>query len=184
MRTMKNGNIRILNLDLFLQKAKSFENTSYSGLFNFLRYIEQIRINDIDEEPAVQYNENDDAVRLFSIHHSKGLQFPVVILPRMESKLKPNSISENALYDSEYGIGLMHINSKERYSHESIKYYLIKKKKEDEERQEKIRLLYVGLTRASEKLIITMVPTDDDYKQILGEEKKTTSRKKSPKKGK
>lgn len=184
MRTMKNGNIRILNLDLFLQKAKSFENTSYSGLFNFLRYIEQIRINDIDEEPAGQYNENDDAVRLFSIHHSKGLQFPVVILPRMESKLKPNSISENALYDSEYGIGLMHINAKERYAHESIKYYLIKKKKEDEERQEKIRLLYVGLTRASEKLIITMAPTDDDYKQILGEEKKTTSRKKSPKKGK
>lgn len=180
MRSMKNGNIRISNLDLFLQKANSFESTSYSGLFNFLRYIEQIRINDIDESPAAQYDENDDVVRLVSIHSSKGLQYPVVILPRMESRLKPRSVTENVLYDSEYGVGLMYINHKERYSHESIKYHLIKQKKEDEERQEKIRLLYVGLTRASEKLILTMLTTNDDYQEVVEEElkeKKTTKRK-------
>lgn len=177
MRTMKNGSIRIANLDLFLQKAKEFESTSYSGLFNFLRYIEQIKINDIDESPAAQYDENDDVIRLVSIHSSKGLQYPIVILPRMESKLKPYSTKENALYDSEYGVGLMHINHRERYSHESIKYYLIKKKKDDEERQEKIRLLYVGLTRASEKLIVTFTVTNDDYKEIVKEKKKPVKRK-------
>ena len=171
MRTMKNGNIRISNLDLFLLKAKAYEETSYSGLFNFLRYIEQIKINDIDESPASSYDEHDDVIRLLSIHSSKGLEYPVVILPNLDSKLKPFNKTATVLYDKEYGIGLMDINYKERYAHESIKYNLIKTKKEDEEKQEKIRLLYVGLTRAKEKLILAFKTKSENYKELFKEEK-------------
>ena len=116
MRTMKNGNIRIANLDLFLLKAKAFEETSYSGLFNFLRYIEQIKTNDIDESPAAVYDEKDDVIRLLSIHSSKGLEYPIVILPNLESKLKPFNTTPKVLYDTDYGVGLMDINLVNRKS--------------------------------------------------------------------
>lgn len=171
MRTMKNGNIRIANLDLFLLKAKAFEETSYSGLFNFLRYIEQIKTNDIDESPAAVYDEKDDVIRLLSIHSSKGLEYPIVILPNLESKLKPFNTTPKVLYDTDYGVGLMDINVDERYAHESIKYRLISNKKDDEEKQEKIRLLYVGLTRAKEKLVLAMKTKSEDYATLFEEEK-------------
>lgn len=179
MRNMTNGNIRIENLDLFLNKAKAFESTSYSGLFNFMRYIEQIKINQIDESPATVYNENDDAIRLISIHQSKGLEYDVVIIPNLDSSLKPKNDNKEVVFDKDYGIGAMEVDLENKNKHISIKKYLIDKKKQDEEKQEKIRLLYVGLTRAREKLVLSMKVNNDLYFDLFKEEKpkKTKSKK-------
>ena len=80
IRSMPGGKKRLLNIQALKEKAVAYDETSYKGLFNFLRYIEKIQYLAKDDGEASTVNENDNIVRIMSIHKSKGLQFPVVFL--------------------------------------------------------------------------------------------------------
>ena len=101
---MPNGKRRHLNIEALKQKAVNYENISYKGLFNFVRYIEKIQYLDVDDGEASTSSENDNAVKIMTIHKSKGLQFPIVFLCNTTGKMKPDT--DKIAFDEEGGIGV------------------------------------------------------------------------------
>ncbi len=154
--SMKNGRVRVANLDILLNVAITFESTSYVGLYNFVSYIEKMRERDDDEGVAQVFTENENVIRLMSIHKSKGLEFPVVIMPNMDKQYNNQKKKKEVVFDEEYGASLCAVNYKYRYLLETLKRKIINKNKKDEENCENERLMYVAFTRAREKLILSL----------------------------
>ncbi len=153
VRLMPNGKLRQANLKKLFEKAKDYEKISFKGLFNFIIFIEKIAkqpSNDMTSAKII--GENDDVVRLMSIHKSKGLEFPIVILCGAEKKINMQDMNEKIIYDQDLGIGVNYIKGGVEYSTLSKEAIKIKIKKESI--SENMRILYVALTRAKEKLII------------------------------
>jgi len=152
--TMPAGNKRQANLDMLIEKAKSYENTSYRGLFNFLRYIDKLKKYDVDYGEATLLGENENLVRIMSIHKSKGLEFPIVILAGMSKSFNNRDAAASVVIDAELGIGASAVNLKKRTKSPTVIKNAIGHKIRLDNMYEELRVLYVALTRAKEKLIM------------------------------
>lgn len=152
---LPSGEIRQANLRLLLKKAKSYESTGYKGLFNFINYINNAREAGSDLGSAKQLGENQNVVRIMSIHKSKGLEFPVVFLSGLGKLFNKEGFRQPVLLHKNLGIGPNYIDTSLRYSYPTIAREAIKCRMQYEELSEEMRLLYVAMTRAKEKLILT-----------------------------
>lgn len=157
---MPSGRRRKANLDAMIDMALSFEKTSYKGLFDYIRYIEKLKKYDSDQGEATVFSDQDDLVRIMSIHKSKGLQFPVVFLSGMSRKFNTRSLNDAVLVDAELGIGCDYVDLENKVKIPSLKRAAIRKKLETDQLGEELRVLYVAMTRAEEKLILTATTGD------------------------
>ncbi len=148
------GDVRMANLKLLFEKARQFESSSFKGLFNFLNYISRVREKS-DTVSAKVMDESHNVVRIMSIHKSKGLEFPVVILSGCAKKFNRRSVAGKVLLHKDMGFGIECINPKLMVSYPSIQKKAVADMILREEMAEELRVLYVALTRAKEKLIIT-----------------------------
>lgn len=151
---MSGGNARKANLDMLVQKARQYEKTSYSGLFNFLRYIEKLRKYEVDYGEAQCESEEDDVVRIMSIHKSKGLEFPVVIIGNMGKEYNIEDTKRTIIYDSDYGIGMTDVDLKYRIRRDTAYRNMLAVKIMSDNIGEELRVLYVAMTRAIDRLIM------------------------------
>lgn len=148
------GNIRQANLRLLTDKAYDFEKTSMRGLFNFLRYIEKLSVSSGNVSTAKTLGENDNVVRLMSVHKSKGLEFPIVLMCGLNKKFNRVDIAKNILRHKTYGIAPKYINPDERIYKETFPRLALKNVVKVENLSEEMRVLYVAMTRAVDKLIL------------------------------
>ena len=153
--SMPGGAQRKANLDMLIEKARAYESTSYKGLFHFVRYIEQLQKYDVDYGEASIEDEHADTVRVMTIHKSKGLEFPVVIVAGMGKRFNMQDARSAVALHAGMGVGLDAVNLEYRTKIPSIIKKVIQKEEALESLGEELRVLYVALTRAKEKLIIT-----------------------------
>lgn len=151
---MPDGNQRKANLEMLVEKARVFETTSYKGVFNFVRYIERLQKYDIDYGEANVEDESADVVRIMSIHKSKGLEFPIVFVAGMNGKFNTQDIRGSVMVHPEFGIGLDAVDVKMRTKIPTILKKVIQREIKLENTGEELRVLYVALTRAKEKLVM------------------------------
>ena len=149
---MPNGKLRQANLKILFQRAKQFEQTSFKGLFNFINFINKLRNSSGDMGSAKILGENEDVVRIMSIHKSKGLEFPVVFTCGFGKQFNLMDLNKSILYHDDLGLGPDYVDLERRNSYAKE---AIKKKILFETLSEEMRILYVAFTRAKEKLIIT-----------------------------
>ena len=152
---MPAGSRRTANLNMLLEKAAAYEKTSYKGLFHFVRYIDELQKYDVDFGEADMVGENEDVVRIMSIHKSKGLEFPIVIVSGMGKNFNKQDTRSKMVLHPELGIGLDYMDGKKRIKSPTIVKKAIAKQIDLENLGEELRVLYVALTRAKEKLILT-----------------------------
>ena len=152
VRLQPNGEVRAANLQMLVQKALDFENTSYRGLFNFVRYIENLQKYEVDMGVAESSAGNENAVRIMSIHKSKGLEFPIVFVSGLSKKFNKQDARERIALHPELGLGVDAIDPKRRIKIPTIRKKMIQKQIELESLGEELRVLYVALTRAKEKI--------------------------------
>lgn len=152
---MPAGEQRAQNLNMLVQKAWDYEKTSYRGLFNFIRYIENLQKYDVDYGEARSLGENRNVVQIMSIHRSKGLEFPVVFLGGLEKQFNRMDTRSRMVLDADLGIGFDMVDPVLRIRRTTLFKRCIQAKLNDDNLGEEIRVLYVALTRAREKLILT-----------------------------
>ncbi len=149
------GETKKANLELLFEKAHRFEQTSFRGLFQFLQYVERISSRGDEVGEAKLVGEGENVVRMMSIHKSKGLEFPIVILAGTKRQFNRKSIQGPFLFHKDLGIGISHVEPDRRIRYETPARAAIALRKNSEELGEELRVLYVALTRAKERLIIT-----------------------------
>ncbi len=152
---MPSGETRQANLDLLIEKAAAYESTSYQGLFHFIRYIEKLKKVDTDFGEATMAGGEDRTVRIMSIHKSKGLEFPIVILAGMGKKFNKQDAYGRLLIDPDLGVAADHVDLEHRLKMPTLKKQVLRRKLELEGMGEELRVLYVAMTRAREKLVMT-----------------------------
>lgn len=155
IQAMPAGEQRRANVDMLLEKAIAYEKTSYKGLFHFVRYIEKLKKYEVDFGEADITSENEDVVRIMSIHKSKGLEFPVVFVSGMGKQFNRQDTRSRLILHPEYGIGLDHIDTEKRIRRPGFIKKILENEIGMENQGEELRVLYVALTRAKEKLILT-----------------------------
>ena len=154
---MPGGEQRHANLEMLVEKARIFEATSYKGLFHFIRYIEQLQKYDVDYGEANIEDEQSDTVQIMTIHKSKGLEFPIVFVAGMGKRFNMQDVRSSVVVHAKMGVGLDAVNLELRTKSPSIIKKVIQKEELLDSLGEELRVLYVALTRAKEKLIITGV---------------------------
>lgn len=147
------GDRRASNLDMLMNYASDYEASSFSGLFSFVRYLEQIIESDQDLEEAVNA-EVGNSVRIMSIHKSKGLEFPVVIIGGMGRKIMNMDGNQEVIISSDFGIATFCIDSKMRTRSKTLRRSVLQLMLKIDNLGEELRLLYVAMTRAKQKLIM------------------------------
>ncbi len=160
--TMPAGAQRQANLNVLLERAAGYGKSSYSGLFNFLRYIERLKKFDEDFAEGAASLDNENLVRIMSIHKSKGLEFPIVILAGAHKSINFMDATAPVLVDQNLGIAVDYVDLKRRTKTPTIIKGAMARRIVRESISEEERLLYVAMTRAREKLIITGVVKDAD----------------------
>ena len=155
VRIQPNGAVRAANLQMLVQKALDYESTSYRGLFNFVRYIENLQKYEVDYGAAEDTAGNENAVRIMSIHKSKGLEFPIVFVSGLAKRFNKQDVRERIVMHPDMGLGVDAIDPKKRIKIPTLSKKMIQKRIELESLGEELRVLYVALTRAKEKLILT-----------------------------
>ena len=151
---MPNGNLRVSNLKMLFQRAKQYETASFKGLFNFINFIDKIKLNSEDLGAAKIIGENENVVRIMSIHKSKGLEFPVVILAGAGKQFNLKDLNEKILLDEDLGLGPQYIDTKRHIEFKTLAKKALTIKAKNDAISEEMRVLYVALTRAKEKLIV------------------------------
>ena len=154
LSVFEDSKTRIENVNFLIQKAKSFEKNNFKGIFSFIKYVENIKGSKSDD-CAKTIGEGDNVVRLMSIHKSKGLEFPVVILAGMGNGFNDQDIKRSVVFHKDFGIGADSIYANKGYKLQSLNKISIKHKIRYESVSEELRVLYVALTRPVDKLIIT-----------------------------
>ncbi len=154
---LNNGNLRQANLKMLFERAKQYESASFKGLYNFICFIDRLKLNSGDLSAAKVIGENDNVVRIMSIHKSKGLEFPVVFLSGTGKQFNKQDLNDSILIHQDLGFGPKFIDSVNRIEYPTLAKEALKLKLETELISEEMRVLYVALTRAKEKLIITGV---------------------------
>ena len=157
---MPNGDLRQANLKMLFQKAKQYEEANFKGLYNFINFIDKLKLSSGDMNSAKIIGENDDVVRIMSIHKSKGLEFPVVFLSSMGKQFNLTDLNKNVLLHQEMGIGVKYIDYDKQIQYDTLNKAAIKNKILLETLSEEMRVLYVALTRAKEKLYVTGISKD------------------------
>ena len=152
---MNTGIQRQANLKILFQRARQFEKTTYKGLFNFINFITKLKKSSGDMGSAKTIGENENVVRIMSIHKSKGLEFPVVFVSAAGKNFNLMDLNKNILLHHQLGFGPEFIDVEKRITYPTIFKQSIKKKILLESLSEEMRILYVAFTRAKEKLIIT-----------------------------
>ncbi|SFB28071.1 DNA helicase/exodeoxyribonuclease V, subunit A [Acetitomaculum ruminis DSM 5522] len=162
IQAMPSGNLRVLNVKMLIQKAVEYEKTSYKGLFNFNRYIEKLQKYEIDFGEADSGGKKDDNVKIISIHKSKGLEFPVVIVANLGKKFNKMNTRDSILLHDKKGLAMNYVDTKNRIKYKTLSYKNLSNKIQEEDYGEELRVLYVALTRAKEKLILSIFNKDMD----------------------
>lgn len=151
---------RTANLEMLVEKAVAFEGTSYKGLFHFVRYMEQLQNYEVDFGEAGVANEYADTVSFMTIHKSKGLEFPIVFVVGTSKRFNMSDASGNIVIHPKLGVGINRINSQARTKKPTLLKTMISQKIQKESAAEELRVLYVAMTRAKEKMILTGTVTD------------------------
>ncbi len=152
--SMPGGNLRRANLDLLLEKSIAFEKGIYSGLYQFLRYVEKLDKNRKTQEEAKILGEDEDLVRIMTIHKSKGLEFPVVFVVGLGRKWNTKDLDRRILLHGQLGIGAETIDSQHYIKYPSMTKSAIRGQLAKEMIAEEMRLLYVAMTRAENHLLM------------------------------
>ena len=154
---LSGGLLKQANLRMLADRAADFEKTNYRGLFRFLRFIEELKKRETDLSVARTLGDSENVVRIMSIHKSKGLEFPVVFVSDLGKEFNFGDTKAQFLYHQELGIGpqLVEQSQAGRQRYRSLSWELVKEQLKAETRAEELRVLYVALTRAKEKLILT-----------------------------
>ncbi|NRD78384.1 helicase-exonuclease AddAB subunit AddA [Bacillus sp. BRMEA1] len=149
------GKQRQANLRALYDRARSYEQTSFRGLFRFLRFVERMMERGDDLGAARALGEQEDVVRIMTIHSSKGLEFPVVFMAGMARNFNMMDIRKPYMLDKEFGFASKFVNPEKRITYPSLPQIAFKRKKKLEMLAEEMRVLYVAMTRAKEKLYLT-----------------------------
>ncbi len=157
---MPNGDLRQANLKMLFERAKQYETASFKGLYNFINFIERLHLGSGDLGSAKLIGENDDVIRIMSIHKSKGLEFPVVFLSATGKQFNLMDLNQSILLHQELGIGVKYIDYERQVQYDTLTKEAIRNKIFTETLSEEMRILYVALTRAKEKLYITGLKKD------------------------
>ena len=157
---MPAGAGRRANLEKLVDQAVAYEQTSYKGLFHFVRYIEHLQKYEVDFGAAELISENDDAVRIMSIHKSKGLEFPVVFVSALGRQFNRQDSRGRMVVHSDYGVGLEYVDDAAGVRKSTLYKKAVERAITVETLGEEMRVLYVALTRAKEKLVLTGVCKD------------------------
>ncbi len=160
MTALPSGEKRRANILALLEKATDFEKTSYHGLFQFNRYIRSLRAREVDEGEAGTITDGDNVVRIMSMHKSKGLEFPVVFVSCLGKQYNSMDQKGRVLYDREYGMATDIIDTDRRTRKKDVRKNAVATVIKNADRAEAMRLIYVALTRAREKLIVTGCGTE------------------------
>lgn len=157
---LSNGKLRQANLKMLFEKARQYEQASFKGLYNFINFIDKIKTSNKDMGSAKIIGENENVVRIMSIHKSKGLEFPVVFLSGTSKKFNQRDLNDNILMHQDLGFGPKYINYERKIEYNTLAKEALKIKLKTESLSEEMRILYVALTRAKEKLYITGIEKD------------------------
>ncbi|MBE5932198.1 MAG: helicase-exonuclease AddAB subunit AddA [Lachnospiraceae bacterium] len=152
---MPMGSRRKANLDMLLEKADEFEEGYYKGLFNFLRYVDKLKVNQADFGEASVVSDDEDVVRIMTMHSSKGLEYPIVFVSALGKQFNKRENKDKLIINSDYYLAMTYLNREKRYSKDTFIRDAFKEINSTEGIAEELRVLYVALTRAKEKLIIT-----------------------------
>lgn len=148
------GNVRQANLRALFERAVQYEKTSLKGLFHFVKYIEKLQKSDTELGDAKVMSESENLVRIMSIHKSKGLEFPIVFVCGLGKKFNMQDAQKGFLMHQDLGFGSFYLDLERRIRSNTINRYAIGKMIKRESLSEELRVLYVALTRAKEKLIL------------------------------
>ncbi len=154
---LPNGNLRKANLQMLFERAKQYESASFKGLFNFINFIEKLSLSSGDLGAAKLIGENQDVVRIMSIHKSKGLEFPIVFLSGTGTGFNLMDLNNDILLHQHLGIGAKYIDYDMQIKYDTLSKMALRYKLHEETLSEEMRVLYVALTRAKEKIFITGV---------------------------
>ncbi len=152
---MPQGERRKSNINMLLEKAREFEDGYYKGLFNFLRYVQRLKVNDVDFGEASVVSENENVVRIISMHKSKGLEYPIVFVSGLGRQFNTNDYKELLILHSDFYLASMYVDTKNRYKKDTTIRDCFKILLKRDSIAEEFRVLYVAMTRAREKLILT-----------------------------
>ena len=152
---MPGGAQRAANVEMLITKAQAFQSSSYKGLFHFVRYIEQLQKFEVDYGEASLEDEQSDTVRVMTIHKSKGLEFPIVFVAGTGKKFNVTDLAGQVIIHARLGVGMDVVDLDRRTKIPSLVKKVIQKEAKLDNLGEELRVLYVALTRAKEKLIIT-----------------------------
>lgn len=155
------GAQRIVNLRMLTDRAVSYEKTSYVGLFNFIRYIRQLKEQDIDFGELSSVGENENVVRIYSIHKSKGLEYPIVFVAGLGKRFNLQDTRGDVLIHPELGIATDYVDYKKRIRIPTMRKQAVRNRKLRDSIGEELRILYVAMTRAKQKLILTGAVKDE-----------------------
>lgn len=148
------GQQRQANLRALADKARDFQNTGYGGIYGFLTYIQAMEKRKIPTGQVKLINENDDIVRIMTIHKSKGLEFPVVITAGLGKRFQSGKTGKGFLVHKDLGIGLTRADSRLHWHRKTLMQTAIERKMRQEDLEEELRILYVAFTRAMDRLIL------------------------------
>lgn len=158
--TMPAGAERQSNINVLVEKAKQYGNSSYKGLFNFLRYMDKLKTYEVDFAGASQVSDNDNIVRIMSIHKSKGLEFPIVILAGMKKGFNNMDSKDGIIVDPDNGIGIDYVDIERHVKKNTPAKKAVARKMVMDNLAEEQRVLYVAMTRAKEMLYMTGCTAD------------------------
>ncbi|WP_339215324.1 helicase-exonuclease AddAB subunit AddA [Solibacillus sp. FSL W8-0372] len=151
---MSNGKQRQANLRALHDRALSYEKTSFRGLFRFLRFIDRMHSRGDDLGVAKSTSEADDVVTLLTIHKSKGLEYPVVFVAGMSRTFNTKDLGNRYIFDQDFGLAIKSVNPDLNIISTSLPHLYVKEKKLAKMKAEEMRVLYVAMTRAKERLIL------------------------------
>lgn len=154
-RALPGGEQRRANLHMLVEKAMEYEKTSYRGLFHFIRYIESLQKYEVDFGETNVSGAGSSSVQIMTIHKSKGLEFPIVFAAGMGKQFNFQDLNARLLIHPELGFGADAVLPKERLIISTLHKQVIRRALLKESLGEELRVLYVALTRAKEKLVIT-----------------------------
>lgn len=156
------GEQRRANVNMLIEKAKQYETGSYKGLFHFIKYIEEIKSYEVDFGEASVLDEQANVVRMMTIHKSKGLEFPICFVCGMGKGYNENDVRNDIMYETSLGMGFKYTDLSNNVRFTDLRHEVLKTRAVKNMAAEEMRVLYVALTRAQEKLIMTGVTDDAD----------------------
>ena len=158
--TMPRGKQRQANLRALIDKAIDYQNSYFGTIHDFVNYLNVLKTKKVRTGQAKIFGEEDNLVRIMTVHKSKGLEFPCVILAGLGKKLNYSNLKSVATINSKIGIGLPYIDKERAYRRKTLLQRLISGQIKKEEYEEELRVLYVAMTRAREQLLIMALSSD------------------------